>query len=131
MKFFNPFAGTLHKLGADTRHMQQNNTPPQTLSAAQYKAQFVTPGKRHLLVDVRTPAEFAADHLPGAINIPLQELSQRLMELPIDRPLALYCRTGNRSGQAAQLLGEEGFADAYNIGGLADLVAQGMVVQPN
>jgi rhodanese-related sulfurtransferase len=72
------------------------------------------------LVDVRTPGEFAAGHLPGAINIPLQQLDDRLAELePKDSPVVLYCRSGHRSGSAARTLKSSGFGMVYNLGSMS------------
>ena len=51
---------------------------------------------RPLLVDVRMPSEFAAGHIPGAVNVPLDELRRRLDQLPADRELAVYCQVGQR-----------------------------------
>lgn len=62
-----------------------------------------------LLLDVRTAVEFASDAIPNAINIPLDELATRLDELPADTTIITYCSSGNRSGQAAQLLRDQGF----------------------
>ena len=77
--------------------------------------QLVQAGAR--LVDVRTPSEFAAGHIPGAINIPLQQLDSRLMELqPKDIPVVLYCRSGGRSGNAARVLKNAGFAAVHDLG---------------
>jgi phage shock protein E len=74
------------------------------------------------IVDVRTPAEFADGAYPGAANIPLSVLPARMHELePKDRPVVLYCTSGARSGQAARLLKQAGFADVVNAGGLADM----------
>jgi phage shock protein E len=70
--------------------------------------QLVQAGAR--LVDVRTPGEFAAGHIPGAINIPLQQLDSRLGELqPMDSAVVVYCRSGHRSGNAARRLKTAGF----------------------
>ena len=71
------------------------------------------------LVDVRTPAEFASGHLPGAINIPVQELADRLGELqPKDTPVVLYCRSGRRSSSAARTLKSAGFAVVHDLGSM-------------
>ena len=71
------------------------------------------------LVDVRTPAEFASGHLPGAINIPVQELGDRLAELqPKDTPVVLYCRSGRRSSSAARTLKSAGFAAVHDLGSM-------------
>ena len=70
-----------------------------------------------LLVDVRTPAEFAAGHATGAVNIPVQELPQRLRELgDPERPIVLYCRSGARSASAARLLESKGFRKVIDVG---------------
>ena len=53
------------------------------------------------IVDVRTPGEFAGQHVAGAINIPLDEVAQRINELKeLPKPIIAYCRSGNRSGMA-------------------------------
>ncbi len=70
-----------------------------------------------LLVDVRTPQEFAAGHLPGAVNIPVEELSERLGELGApEQPVVVYCRSGARSSRAERLLQERGFQQVVNLG---------------
>jgi len=70
-----------------------------------------------VLVDVREPHEFAAGHIPGAINIPLQQLDSRLTELqPKETPVVLYCRSGNRSGSATRMLKSAGFAAVHDLG---------------
>lgn len=62
-----------------------------------------------LVVDVRTPEEYAFGHVPGSINIPLHEIPQRLEEIhSINRPLLLCCASGNRSGQATAYLRSQG-----------------------
>ena len=69
------------------------------------------------LVDVRTPGEFAAGHIPGAINIPVQQLDGRLNELePREAAVVLYCRSGHRSGNAARLLKSNGFPAVHDLG---------------
>ncbi|QQR41787.1 rhodanese-like domain-containing protein [Myxococcus xanthus] len=69
------------------------------------------------LVDVRTPEEFASGHLPGAVNIPVDELARRFGELGSPQtPLVVYCRSGARSGRAERLLKEQGFQDVFNLG---------------
>ena len=60
--------------------------------------------KEYLLVDVRQPEEYRASHLPGATLIPLQDLPERIDELPQDRNIVFYCRSGKRSQAAAIFL---------------------------
>ena len=69
-----------------------------------------------LLLDVRTPQEFASGHIPGAVNIPLDDLRSRLGELPRDRKIAAYCQVGQRGYLATRILQQNGFS-ASNIGG--------------
>ena len=69
------------------------------------------------LVDVRSPEEFAAGHLPGARNIPVDELTSRLEEIgPRDLSVVVYCATGGRSASAARLLAGAGFTQVHNLG---------------
>jgi rhodanese-related sulfurtransferase len=68
------------------------------------------------LLDVRTPDEFAAGHIPEGINIPIDELRLRIGELPSDRQIAVYCQVGQRGYLATRILRQKGF-NAVNIGG--------------
>ncbi|WP_426751875.1 rhodanese-like domain-containing protein [Myxococcus sp. Y35] len=70
-----------------------------------------------LLVDVRTPQEFAASHLPGAVNIPVDALQERLGELGSpEQPVVVYCGSGARSSRAERLLKARGFQQVVNLG---------------
>jgi phage shock protein E len=76
-----------------------------------------------LVVDVRTSGEFAAGHYPGAINIPLAEIASRIVEFgDKNKPIVVYCRSGNRSGKARALLLEQGYKDVINGGSLTDMM---------
>ena len=68
------------------------------------------------VLDVRTPEEFHAGHIPGATNIPVDELRQRLGDLPRDAEIAAYCQVGQRGYLATRILLQSGFR-ASNIGG--------------
>ena len=70
-----------------------------------------------VLSDVRTPAEVAEGMAPGAINIPLQEIEQRLSEFPKDKDLLIYCRSGKRSMAASNFLIENGYDKVFNVVG--------------
>jgi len=71
------------------------------------------------LVDVRTPGEFAGGALPGAVNIPLDEIAARAGELKKDpKPVVVYCASGMRSAQAKRILGGAGLAEVYDLGGM-------------
>jgi hydroxyacylglutathione hydrolase len=69
------------------------------------------------VVDVRTAAEWAAGHLPGAIHVPLGELPSRLGEVPADRPVGVHCQAGGRAAIAASVLRAGGIADVRVYGG--------------
>lgn len=68
-----------------------------------------------ILLDVRTREEFEGGHLPGAKNIPVQELGARLSELPKGAKVVVYCRSGGRSAAASQVLKGRGH-DVLDIG---------------
>jgi rhodanese-related sulfurtransferase len=70
-----------------------------------------------LLIDIRTPAEVAAGAIPGAMELPMHLIPLRLSELPKDRDLVLYCRSGARSYQACAYLLDQGFGRARNLRG--------------
>jgi phage shock protein E len=73
------------------------------------------------IVDVRTPEEFRQGAFPGAVNIPLQVLRQRIGEIDRSRPVVVYCASGGRSAVAAQVLTAAGYPDVANAGGLRDM----------
>jgi phage shock protein E len=81
------------------------------------------------VLDVRSAGEFASRHLEGARNVDimasgfLDQVAQ--MGLDPDAPIYLYCRSGNRSRQAARVLRQNGYTHAVNVGGLDDLVREG------
>ena len=76
----------------------------------------VSLAEQPFLLDVRTPQEFAAGHIPRAVNIPVDDLRSRLAELPRDRKIAAYCQVGQRGYLATRILRQNGFS-ASNIGG--------------
>lgn len=71
------------------------------------------------VLDVRTPEEYAAGHLPGAVNIPHDQLAGRLGELSEarDRDIVVYCRTGRRSAEALGVLDDAGFKRLFHLKG--------------
>lgn len=84
---------------------------------SQQLADLLEEGARLFLLDVRTPAEFRAEHIPGAKLIPLQELPGRMGEVPKDRDVVVVCRSGSRSAVAASILTKAGFPRVYNLTG--------------
>ena len=68
-----------------------------------------------VILDVRTASEYEEGHIEGAVNIPVQELGVRFDELSIEGELLVYCRTGNRSAQAVDILLDVGFTKIYHM----------------
>jgi NADPH-dependent 2,4-dienoyl-CoA reductase/sulfur reductase-like enzyme/rhodanese-related sulfurtransferase len=73
-------------------------------------------GEAPYLVDVRTAQEYADGHIPGAVNLSIDDLRNRLAEMPRDRQIAVYCQVGQRGYLATRVLMQSGF-QAANIGG--------------
>lgn len=78
-----------------------------------------------VIIDVRTPEEYAEGHLEGAINVNLQSgaFEQEIAEQPLGGSYIVYCRTGNRSAQAVAIMNELGFTDVTDAGGVSDASA--------
>ena len=74
-----------------------------------------------VIIDVRTPAEFAGGHLEGAVNIDVQsgDFASAISQLPTDDTYIIYCKSGNRSGQAMTQMTSLGFTDMVNAGSVA------------
>lgn len=69
-----------------------------------------------ICIDVRSAQEFASGNAPGTVNIPLQEINNRLSEFPKTSPIVLGCASGTRSGMAKLILTKNGYQEIYNIG---------------
>ena len=87
-----------------------------TITAAELK-EMQDRGEKFLLVDVREPAEWEIVKIPGAVLIPKGDLPGKLAELPQDKPIIAYCKTGVRSAEALALLKNAGFGDAKHVQG--------------
>jgi len=74
-------------------------------------------GEDLVLVDIRTPAEVAQGAIPGAMELPMHLIPLRLAELPKDKDVVLYCRSGARSYQACAYLMQQGMARVLNLRG--------------
>lgn len=82
------------------------------------------------MLDVRTDEEWAELHIPGATHIPLDELENRLSEVPTGQQIVVYCRSGNRSQPAAETLVKAGYTDVSSVdGGINDWKAAGFPTQ--
>jgi phage shock protein E len=78
-----------------------------------------------LLLDVRTPGEFIASRLPGARNLPIEQLPQRINEIDQllegkkDHPIVVYCTVGSRAARAKRILVNAGYQNVSNLGGMS------------
>lgn len=90
---------------------------PDTLGVADFVA--LTQTDTVVVLDVRTPEEFAAGHLPNAINVDVNsaDFATRLADLDPLVPYAIYCRSGNRSQAALNQMRTAGFADVHHLAG--------------
>jgi rhodanese-related sulfurtransferase len=70
-----------------------------------------------LVLDVREPFEFAEGHVAGSVLVPLGTIAARVGDFPKDAPVYVFCRSGNRSLQAAQVLVDAGYTDVRNVEG--------------
>ena len=93
------------------------------LQITQEEAQnWMTLDDGHVVVDVRRPDEYAEGHIPGAINIPNEDIGPEPPEALPDKAqiILIYCRSGNRSKQAAEKLAQMGYLNLYEFGGILD-----------
>ena len=82
------------------------------------------------VVDVRLDEEWNAGHIKGAVHIPLDSLSSRAGEIERSKPVVLYCRSGDRSGGAADALAASGWEVTSMEGGLVAWVEKGLPLEP-
>lgn len=87
-----------------------NTVDPATVKALQGRSDVV-------VFDVREPSEYAAGHIPNVILIPMGQVPNRLNEIPKDKTVILTCRSGNRSGQVADFLRQQGWTNVHNMQG--------------
>jgi len=107
---------------ASTTTQSSAETVDSILLTAEEGKAFLEATPTAILVDVRTEPEYKEIRIPGSILIPLNDLPNRLSELPKDpsKPIVVYCRSGNRSSVAASILVEAGFPAVYDLGGIID-----------
>ena len=87
-----------------------------------------------VILDVRTPSEYAEGYIDGAHNIDFQSgnFENEIATLDKNATFAVYCRSGNRSGQAAKIMHDAGFHNVYNLeGGVIDWAHEGMMLVKN
>jgi rhodanese-related sulfurtransferase len=76
---------------------------------------------KYFLLDVRTQEEYKSGFIENSMLIPVTELESRLSEIPTDKPIIVYCKSGNRSLKAAQILVKNNFSPVYNmLGGITE-----------
>ena len=94
------------------------------------KAREVVATARGQTIDVRDQEEYARGHIPGSINIPADELEQRVDELSDDGPVIVVCDSGKRSAEAAGQLRERGYEAASIEGGMSAWSSDKLPLQP-
>ncbi len=94
--------------------IREEKNHPHVESAEELQRKLAA-GEKATVLDVREPAEYAFDRIPGALSIPLGELESRMHELNRDDPIHVICRTGNRSDLACRILAEKGFKNVKNV----------------
>lgn len=109
---------------AESGNIAEKNMKESTSESANYKdpealARLIEEGeKEHIVVDVRTPAEYADGHIPSAVNIPVSEIGEQPPSVPKDSLVVVYCRSGARSSRAAESLRSLGYTRVVDFGGL-------------
>jgi rhodanese-related sulfurtransferase len=120
--------------------MTTQNTPIQLKNTVEDRLKLVDAPTLHewidrdtvLLVDVREPAEHAGEHIPGSILLPLSKFDPTQMPTASDKKLVFYCRTSNRSQQAAQKLLDAGHLEVTHLsGGMGDWKERGLPTKIN
>jgi rhodanese-related sulfurtransferase len=82
-----------------------------------------------LVLDVRSPEEFASGHVPGALNLPHEEVAARIGELDPVREVVVYCERGTRAAKAATVLRDAGFRVQHLTGDMSGWREQGLAVE--
>lgn len=104
-----------HYLRKASEHETKNEMKfPHVISNAELAEKMSTSEKIHVL-DVREPAEYSFERIPGAISIPMSELEEKITQLQTDQQYYVVCKSGNRSDRVCQLLDERGFSKVKNV----------------
>ena len=110
---------------AESGNIAEKNMEEGTSESADYKdpealARLIEEGEtEHIVVDVRTPAEYADGHIPSAVNIPVSEIGGQPPSVPKDSLVVVYCRSGARSSRAAESLRALGYTRVVDFGGIS------------
>jgi phage shock protein E len=106
----------------------QSNEAP-SISAAELHDRR-TSGEAPVVIDVRTPEEYATGHVPGAVNIPFDQVAERIVEVDAPHGVALYCMVGPRARKGESALLATGYASVFHLeGGLAAWQEAGLPVE--
>ena len=109
---------------AESGNIAEKNMEESTSESANYKepeglARLIEEGEtEHIVVDVRTPAEYADGHIPTALNIHVSEIGAQPPSVPKDQLVVVYCRSGARSSRAAENLLALGYKRVVDFGGI-------------
>lgn len=99
------------------------------ISADEFKEKMAA--DRGVVIDVRSKSEYDEGHIAVTdqqLNVMNGEFQEAIQEMDKSKTYYLYCRSGNRSGQAARIMQQAGFENVYNVGGFGDLVRAGFEV---
>lgn len=117
----NDYLGTIeegevlkHYLRKSTNEESTGNAFPHVANNAELE-QRLQAGEPIVVLDVREAAEYAFNHIPNAVSIPLGELDKRMAELNNNETIYVVCRSGNRSDMAARKLTANGFSHVVNV----------------
>ena len=108
--------------GGNEQPEPENQAPQYSQISQEEAVKMMGEETGYLILDVRRPDEFAEGHIPDAINMPNEEITDEMPEaLPDkDQMLFIYCRTGRRSKEAAEKLANIGYTNVYEFGGIND-----------
>ena len=105
-----------------TGSTNESAAPAYTQISQETAKEMMAEDDGHIIVDVRRQDEYDEGHIPGAVLIPNESIGTEMPEeLPdLDQIILIYCRSGNRSKQAAQKLADIGYTNVYEFGGIMD-----------
>ncbi len=105
------------------------STKVPSISAAELQVRRDS-GAAPVVIDVRTPEEYASGHIPGAVNVPFDQVAQRIAEIDAPHGVALYCMVGPRARKGESALLAAGYKKVLHLeGGLAAWLAAGLPVE--
>jgi len=118
-------------LGFPGPALAQSETAPEaaSISASELSARRAS-GNAPVVIDVRTAEEYASGHIPGALNIPFDQVADRISEVDAPNGVALYCMVGPRARKGESALLASGYTSVLHLeGGLASWQAEGLPVE--